>query len=66
MLDHLKKFVEAHNSGNERLAFAMGYDCEVNGPNERNCHFSLFAKPEYTKAWEDGKKQAQTEANRQA
>ncbi len=34
----------------------MGYDAEFNGANTTNCHFSLFGKPELTKAWESGKR----------
>jgi len=36
-------------------AFEMGKDCAINGANTTNCHFSIFSKPEFTKAWEDGK-----------
>jgi ribosome modulation factor len=38
--------------------FDMGYDAEINGATERNCHFSLFSSKEKTKAWEDGKHKA--------
>ena len=36
----------------------MGYDCGINGANTTNCSFALFSKPEYTDAWERGKKLA--------
>lgn len=39
-------------------AYALGYDCERNGANETNCHFSIFKNPEFTKAWELGKADA--------
>ncbi len=39
-------------------AYQMGYDCGLNGPNEINSHFRLFARPEYTEAWEQGKADA--------
>jgi len=45
----------------EKDAWLCGYDSEMNGVNERNFHFSLFAKPELTKAWEQGKKSAKWE-----
>jgi hypothetical protein len=41
-------------------AYAMGRDCALNGPNQTNCHFSLFATPEQTRAWEKGKAEAET------
>lgn len=40
----------------EDWAEAMGYDAGRNKPNETNCHFSIFATPAMTKAWEKGKK----------
>ncbi len=40
-------------------AFAAGEDCVKNGANKKNCHFSIFATPELTKAWEAGKKDAE-------
>jgi len=39
-------------------AYELGFDCGKNGANETNCHFSIFARPEYTKAWELGKADA--------
>lgn len=33
----------------------MGFDCGANGPNDTNCHFAIFSRPEFTKAWERGK-----------
>jgi hypothetical protein len=41
-------------------AYRMGRDYHINGPNEDNCHFRLFATPEYTQAWEQGKADAAT------
>lgn len=40
----------------EEEAERAGRDCALNGPNQTNCHFSLFARPELTRAWERGKK----------
>jgi len=37
----------------------QGYDCGKNGANDNNCHFGLFSTPEKTKAWENGKKEAE-------
>lgn len=45
----------------EELCEAAGYDAGKNGADTENCHFSLFAKPEYTKAWERGKARADAE-----
>jgi len=36
-----------------------GFDCGMFGPNDRNCHFAIFSKPEFTKAWEAGKARAE-------
>jgi len=44
---------------NEEHAERMGFDCGKNGPNQTNCHFSIFGSPELTRAWEKGKKRAQ-------
>lgn len=44
-----------------RFAEAMGYDAGRNKPNGDNCHFTLFATPEMTKAWEHGKKRGDAE-----
>ncbi|KKR45486.1 MAG: hypothetical protein UT82_C0028G0018 [Parcubacteria group bacterium GW2011_GWB1_40_14] len=38
--------------------YRAGFDCGINGANEENCHFSLFATSEQTKEWEKGKKDA--------
>ena len=38
--------------------YRAGFDCGINGANEENCHFGLFATPEQTKEWERGKKVA--------
>lgn len=34
--------------------YAKGWDAAVNGPNEDNCHFSIFSTPENTREWEAG------------
>lgn len=39
----------------ERAAYDAGQHCGLNGPDTTNCHFSHFATPEQTKAWEQGK-----------
>jgi len=39
----------------EEYAYKMGFDCAVNGANTTNCHFSIFASKDKTKAWETGK-----------
>ena len=40
---------------NEQEAFALGRNCGLNGADTTNCHYSIFEKPEFTKAWENGK-----------
>jgi hypothetical protein len=42
----------------EADAYEAGYDCEKNGANEENCHYTFFATPELTAAWERGKEAA--------
>ena len=39
-----------------KMAYNAGYACGKNGANTTNCHFSLFATPEHTRAWEKGKR----------
>jgi len=39
--------------------YRLGYDCGLNGSNTTNCHFAVFATPEKTKAWEQGKADAE-------
>lgn len=39
----------------EKEAYRYGFDCGKYGPTIMNCHFTLFATPELTKAWERGK-----------
>ena len=58
MLAQIEKFLAEIPTSNEKICFAMGYDCEMNGADEKNCHFSLFSSPEKTKAWESGKEKA--------
>ncbi len=45
----------------EQDAYQQGRDCGISGPNETNCHFSLFASPRLTKAWERGKREVEVE-----
>lgn len=45
----------------EKSAREAGRDCALNGANTTNCHLSLFARPELTRAWEEGKKQGEAE-----
>ena len=53
---NIKNMINSINNATEKKAFEMGYDCGKNGANTTNCHFALFTKPEYTRAWERGKK----------
>lgn len=38
--------------------YKMGYDAEMNGANQKNCHYSIFNYPEKLEAWEKGKRDA--------
>jgi hypothetical protein len=37
----------------------LGRDCGKNGPNTTNCDFRIFSTPENTRAWEQGKREAE-------
>jgi len=41
-------------SRSEEQAERAGYLARKDGPNQINCHFSFFATPELSKAWERG------------
>lgn len=56
MSDTLKQFLPPHHSTEH--AYKMGYDYEMNGANETNCHFSIFSSKENATAWEAGKREA--------
>ena len=58
-LEWITQFIKDIPTSNEKICFTMGYDCGVNGADEKNCHFSLFSSPANTKAWEAGKRQAE-------
>ncbi len=60
-LDYIQILVKKLPTANEKICFAMGYDCEMNGADTKNCHFSLFSTKENTAAWEAGKAQAHKE-----
>lgn len=47
----------------EMTAYEAGRDCAINGPDTTNCDFRHFATPEQTKAWEQGKANAERERN---
>ena len=40
---------------NKEQAFNCGVNYAKNGANEINCNFGIFSKPEFTKAWENGR-----------
>jgi len=67
MKELLSRFLEAKDaqaSVDEDYAEQMGYDAGINGANEMNSHFAIFSSPEYTKAWERGKRRADAEKAR--
>ncbi len=39
-------------------AYQMGWDCEINGATEENCHFSIFSSQENAAAWNAGRRAA--------
>ena len=54
-LTDLERLARAATPGSLGHARAMGADYAANGANMTNCHFSLFATPAHTKAWEQGR-----------
>lgn len=40
----------------ESYAYRAGFDCGLNGANEKNCHFAIFSSKENTLEWERGKR----------
>lgn len=58
------RFPFAHKASIDE-ARAAGYRCAIEGANIDNCHFSLFATPELTRAWEEGKRIAEEGKRRQ-
>lgn len=54
-LEKFERTVMKVSGASWRSHYDAGYDAGLNGPNERNCHFSLFDTPEHTKEWERGK-----------
>jgi hypothetical protein len=50
----------------EQMAYDAGVDCAKNGANTTNCHFTIFATPELTAAWERGKTDAEFINNKTA
>ena len=45
----------------EKQAEQAGREAGYFGPNLTNCHFTYFATPELTKAWERGNEQGKIE-----
>ncbi len=56
------KMTEALNPSIED-AFNAGECSVIDGGSIENCHFSYFNTPELTKAWEQGKAQAESQNN---
>lgn len=60
--EHLDRFIKLAKPHKPAMPpYDAGYDCEKNGANETNCHFSLFGTRESTQEWERGKRAAGTE-----
>lgn len=60
-MDVLNFIKEANKyRGNLKKCYEMGFDAGLNGANEENCHFSLFATREMTDAWTQGTKDGES------
>jgi hypothetical protein len=50
----LRRFIPSNEAmkplANVEDAYRMGRDYVLSGPNEDNCHFRLFAKPDHTRS----------------
>lgn len=57
-LDRILDVKSAQAKVDENYAEEMGYDAGKNGANTTNSHFAIFSRPEFTKAWERGKRRA--------
>jgi hypothetical protein len=56
ILDRVLQAKQQASKVTEEYAEKMGYDAGLNGPNTTNAHFTLFSRPEFTRAWERGSK----------
>lgn len=59
------------NAASEELrsrndAYDAGYDCALNGANDKNCHFGWFSSPSFTREWERGKRDGEADARKKA
>jgi hypothetical protein len=56
-VDQIERLIERANGKPTefREPYMAGYDCGLNGANEKNCHFGWFATQAHTTAWEHGK-----------
>lgn len=45
---------ESNNDQEHQHAYDMGFDCAVNGANQKNCHVGLFFDKDSKDAWEKG------------
>lgn len=65
MNDYIKKILDIPKYDLNQ-AYSMGYDCGLNGANTTNCHFGIFSSKENTKAWENGKRDAEKNLKKSA
>jgi len=56
MFEAIKNLIPPKRSAD--YAYQMGWDCEINGANEDNCHFSIFSSKENAAAWNSGRRAA--------
>lgn len=45
-------------------AYQAGYDAELNGGNDENCHFSWFMSAVLTEQWQEGANDAKRQSRR--
>ena len=54
--EKIKKLTTLQAGMTIEKAHQLGRDCYLNGADTTNCHFGIFSKPEFTRAWEYGKR----------
>ncbi len=56
MFEAIKNLIPPRRSAD--YAYQMGWDCEINGADTENCHFSIFSSKENAAAWNAGRRAA--------
>ena len=60
MTPEIAKLIELQQGVDEKDAYAAGFHCGRYGSDTQNCHFKYFSRPSLTKAWERGKREAES------